>query len=333
MLVTSPVPMSSSRARRTISVMTHPGAGSVGTSADAAGRSACATGAGEYCCVSCHLGELGFVVGQLGANAVDDFGGRLAQEDFVGKLALGGGGILFELLAFVWLAVGIVPGLGDIEDEIELAGGANHVGLGSSLGFELEGDAGDLLDGFGVSLCDGERSGAAIERAGELLLGIELGLGAEGARQGDDFLNDGDFLFGLGVGEFGAVLRVGGERDGFRVALGEVEALPELFGEEGHGGMEQAQGGLEGGGGVAPAGGAYLLQLEIPIAELVPEELPELLGELVVAILLDGAVGGLGGGVEARDDPAVFDGRLGGRGGGLVDRESVGWGKRVDLGG
>src|ERR1039458_10530303 len=167
--------------------------------------------------------------------------------------------------------------------------------LGSSLGFELEGDAGDLLDGFGVSLCDGERSGAAIERARELLLGIELGLGTEGARQGDDFLNDGDFLFGLGVGEFGAVLRVGGERDGFRVALGEVEALPEFFGEEGHGGMQQAQGGLEGGGGVAPARGADLFQLEIPIAEFVPEELPELLGELVVAVLLDGAVGGLGG--------------------------------------
>ena len=159
-----------------------------------------------------------------------------------------------------------------------------------------------------MALRDGERRGAAVERAGELLLGIELGLGAEGARQGDDFLDDGDFLFGLGVGEFRAVLRVWGERDGFRVTLGEVEALPELFGEERHGGMEQAQRGLEGGGGVAPSGGAHLFQFEVPIAELVPEELPEHLGELVIAVLFDGAVGGFGGGVEARDDPAVFDG-------------------------
>src|ERR1039458_10445092 len=95
-----------------------------------------------------------------------------------------------------------------------------------------------------------------------------------------DALKQVDFLFGLGVGEFGAVLRVGGERDGFRVSLGEVEALPEFLGEERHGGMQEAQGGLEGGGGVGPAGGAHLFQLEIPIAEFVPEELPELLGEL-----------------------------------------------------
>ncbi len=99
---------------------------------------------------------------------------------------------------------------------------------------------------------------------------------------------------------------------------GMVEALPELFGEEGHGGMEQAQGGFEGGGGVAPSGGAHLFQFEIPVAEFVPEELPELLGEFVVAVLLDGAVGGFGGGVEARDDPAVFDGGLSGRGSRLV---------------
>ena len=93
----------------------------------------------------------------------------------------------------------------------------------------------------------------------------------------------------------------------FGLALGLVEPLPELFGEEGHGGMQQAQGGLEGGDGVAPSGGAHLLQFEVPIAEFVPEEIPELLGEFVIAVLFDGAVGGLGGGVEARDDPAVFD--------------------------
>ena len=70
-----------------------------------------------------------------------------------------------------------------------------------------------------MALGDGERGGAAVERAGELLFGIELGLGAEGARQGDDLLDDGDFLLGFGVGEFGAVLRVGSEGDGFRIAF------------------------------------------------------------------------------------------------------------------
>src|SRR5450759_5573989 len=92
------------------------------------------------------------------------------------------------------------------------------------------------------------------------------------------------------------------------MTLGKVEALPELFGKERHGWMQQAQGGLEGGDGVTPSGAAHLFQLEIPIAEFVPEELPELLGELVIAVLFDGAVGDGGGCVEARDDPAVFDG-------------------------
>ncbi len=98
-----------------------------------------------------------------------------------------------------------------------------------------------------MALRDGERRGAAVERAGELLLRVELRLGAQGARQGDDLLDDGDFLLGFGVGELGAVLRVWGERDGFGIAFLAVEALPELFGEEGHGGVEQAQGGFEGG--------------------------------------------------------------------------------------
>ena len=143
-------------------------------------------------------------------------GGRLAQEDFVGELALRVGDVLFELLALLLLARRVFLRLGDIEHQIEFDGGANDVGFGRRLGFHLEGHPGDLLDRFGVALGDGERRRAAVERAVELLLGIELGLGAEGARQGDDFLDDGDFLFGLGVGQFRAVLRVGGEGDGFR---------------------------------------------------------------------------------------------------------------------
>src|ERR1035441_4022357 len=84
--------------------------------------------------------------------------------------------------------------------------------------------------------------------------------------------------------------------------------------------MQQAPRGLEGGQRVTPSGGAHFFQLEIPIAELVPEKLPEFLGELVIAVLFDGAVGGFGGGVEARGDPAVFDAKIrfgGGQAGGL----------------
>ncbi len=143
----------------------------------------------------------------------------MARNDFVGELAFEAGDVLVELIALLLFARGIFGGLGDIEDEIEFDGGAYDVGFGRGFGFHLESHAGNLLDGFGVALGDGERGGAAVERAGELLFGIELGFGAKGARQGDDFLDDGDFLFGLGVGEFGAVLRVGSDGDGFRMAF------------------------------------------------------------------------------------------------------------------
>ena len=74
--------------------------------------------------------------------------------------------------------------------------------------------------------------------------------------------------------------------------------------------MEEAQGGLERGNGVAPSGGTHLFHFEIPIAEFVPEEVPETLGEFVVAVLVDGAVGLLGDGIETGEDPAIFNGGL-----------------------
>ena len=59
-----------------------------------------------------------------------------------------------------------------------------------------------------------ESGGAAVERTGELLLGVELALGAQRARHGDHFLQNADLAFGGEVGGLAAVLRVGGERDG-----------------------------------------------------------------------------------------------------------------------
>ena len=102
-----------------------------------------------------------------------------------------------------------------------------------------------------------------------------------------------------------------------RVARSVGQPLPELFGEERHGGMEQAQRGLERGQSVAPVGveagvflEAELLQLDVPVAELVPEEMPEHLRGFVVAVLLDGAIHLLGAAVQAAEDPAVFDRHL-----------------------
>ncbi len=52
-------------------------------------------------------------------------------------------------------------------------------GFGRGFGLEFQLHIGDLLDGFGVALGDVERGGARVERAFELLFGIELGFRAQ----------------------------------------------------------------------------------------------------------------------------------------------------------
>ena len=52
---------------------------------------------------------------------------------------------------------------------------------------------------------------------------------------------------------------------------------------------------------------AQLLQLQVPVAELVPEEVPQRLRGFVKAVLLDGAVHLLGAAVQAAEDPAVLE--------------------------
>ena len=100
-----------------------------------------------------------------------------------------------------------------------------------------------------------------------------------------------------------------------------VERVPELFGEEGHEGREQAQGGLEdaderalrvsGGDVVACAGvvevEAEFDELEVPVAELAPEELVDGVGGFVEAVVGEGAVDLGGDGAEAGEDPAGFE--------------------------
>src|ERR1035437_6127412 len=83
-----------------------------------------------------HFGELGFVVGQLGANAIDYLGRRFAEEDFVGLLAFGVGDVLFELVALLFaalalrgLCVGVHLGLGAVglECEVKCQAGLPHI--------------------------------------------------------------------------------------------------------------------------------------------------------------------------------------------------------------
>src|SRR4051794_26530742 len=81
--------------------------------------------------------------------------------------------------------------------------------------------------------------------------------------------------------------------------------------------MEQSERAFEGGEQIAPSGSeprvlleAQLLQLDVPVAELMPDEVPEQLGGLMVAIGFDGAVDLLGAVVEAAENPAVLDGHL-----------------------
>src|ERR1035441_7226937 len=104
MLVTSPVPMSSSRARRTMGFMM--GATLNGKANSTQRRRDRRESAEKTFCPfrdwtgsSWHLGELGFVVRQLGAHAFDDLRGGFAEEDVVRELAFGVGDILFDLVA------------------------------------------------------------------------------------------------------------------------------------------------------------------------------------------------------------------------------------------
>ena len=85
---------------------------------------------------------------------------------------------------------------------------------GRRVGAEFQRDAGEPADGVGVAPGDFQRIAARVERALQLQLGIELHLRAQGARQGDDFLQHADFALGGEVGVLAAILRILGERDG-----------------------------------------------------------------------------------------------------------------------
>ena len=75
--------------------------------------------------------------------------------------------------------------------------------------FQCEADVSQLLHGFGMAPDDfQQRVVRGKERPGQPLLRIELVLGAQRARHGDDFLQNSDFPLGGEVGGLAAILRV-----------------------------------------------------------------------------------------------------------------------------
>ncbi len=199
----------------------------------------------------------------------------------------------------------------------------------SGCGGEFDGgDAGEAGEHVGVCAGEGEDAGVGVERDGG---GFFFGDGevfAQGADGGDELLHGGHGGEGeVARGEVGG-LGVAGEGDGFCGGCAVVEGVPDLFGEEGHEGREQAQRGLEDGdeggegdGGVVVDGDveeeAELDEFEVPVAELAPEELVDGGGGFVEAVVGEGAVDFGGDGVEAGEDPAGFErGVVGEYGGG-----------------
>src|SRR5580704_7103668 len=55
-----------------------------------------------------------------------------------------------------------------------------------------------------------------------------------------------------------------------------------------------------------PRSQTQFLDFEIPIAEIVPEKLPQLLGHFVISVLSELAVGKFGRAAEPAENPAIF---------------------------
>src|SRR4051794_29508283 len=105
LVVRSPAPMSSARARRMASMISE--------------------------CIQ--LGQLGLIFREFGADGIDDFRRSFAEEDIVGELAFRVGDILFQLFALLRNAalLGFGHARGDVDGEIEGGGGADGAGPGN----------------------------------------------------------------------------------------------------------------------------------------------------------------------------------------------------------
>ena len=220
-------------------------------------------------------GELGVGVVEFLAFAGHHSFGGVVDEAFVGELFLDG-----SLEAFVVLDVLFDAGFLRLDvgscghGHVEFAG-AHHEALRRGVLFSLFLDgleAGELGNGA-FKLATGE--GSADHAEAEAFLGGDVLVGADGADSGDDFLG------GLHLGEESGVGRHGLGHGGVHDALALAavgQMLPELFGDEGHEGMEHAQEGVEvvnyfrKGAAVDGRAVCGLDHLEVPGGELVAEE-------------------------------------------------------------
>src|SRR5690242_7074707 len=146
--------------------------------------------------------------------------------------------------------------------------------FGRGLGTDIELHIGEL---FNHAQFDALRA-VAIEHSVKDKLAIEPVIGAKLPRSGDHILKQGHFALGISViSMIRTCLRVFCERYRGRLA----EATPQLLSDEWHDGMLKAKVSAEHAEEVPPVVGqagirteAQLLDLQIPIAEVMPTELP-----------------------------------------------------------
>ncbi len=178
----------------------------------------------------------------------DHFRRGLGQEVFVAHFALGLGDFFAQFLQFPVQALGLfgkVDDAGQGHEDVHLV----HHGLGRGRGGAAGGvaveflDPAQDLDGLPVAVkgLNGPGLGAVEE---DLHLGARRHVHfapdiADGGDGGHDQVHLG---FGLGVVECGVRLGVGRHHD---AALGAGQFLPDLLGDEGHEGVQEAQDGAE----------------------------------------------------------------------------------------
>ena len=144
-------------------------------------------------------------------------------------------------------------------------------------------------------------------------------LAAQGPHRPHQLLDHGEAPPGFRVRALGAGFRIGGGDDG---RLGLRQLLVDLFGHEGQKRVKQPERLLE-----DPQQQGYLAVLlrlvlaiqdqlarfEVPVAEVIPEELVRPLCRVVEAVLLEGGAGGLHAAVQAVQDPPVHGVEASGR--------------------
>src|ERR1019366_1246161 len=246
--------------------------------------------------------QLSFVFGEFSADGVHDFGRGFAEEDVVGELPLRVCDVLQQLVAFFFetFPLGLKLAMRDIDHETEIRCPANGTGLRYFADCQVHPRQ---------FLHDAEIDRAR-NTAFERHFRIEIEIGTQTTKGGDDALQQTDFGFGRGVITRRIELRIGTERNRRAVCIPHA-AMPQLFGKERHERVEQAEGFVEDAEDAAPVAGNFL-ELDVPVAEIVVDEVPDGLRSRVVAVIRDGLIHLARALVEARPDPAVFE--VGGRG-------------------